>query len=69
MQLFAEKGDLSNKKRPKRDPGLPKRDPVGSSGGGSGEKGVGRREWGGGSGEEEVRRREEADRGEGEGIR
>ena len=42
MQLFAEKGDFSNKKRPKRDPksglgllrdpGLPKRDPVGSSG-------------------------------------
>ena len=41
MQLFAEKGDFSNKKRPKRDPksglgllrdpGLPKRDPVGSS--------------------------------------
>ena len=44
MQLFAEKGDFSNKKRPKRDPksglgllrdpGLPKRDPVGSSAGG-----------------------------------
>ena len=42
MQLFAEKRDFSNKKRPKsdpksglgllRDPGLPKRDPVGSSG-------------------------------------
>ena len=42
MQLFAEKGDFSNKKRPKRDPksglgllrdpGLPKRDPIGSSG-------------------------------------
>ena len=42
MQLFAEKGDFSNKKRPKRDPksglgllrdpGPPKRDPVGSSG-------------------------------------
>jgi hypothetical protein len=42
MQLFAEKGDFTNKKRPKRDPksglgllrdpGLPKRDPVGSSG-------------------------------------
>ena len=43
MQLFfAEKGDFSNKKRPKRDlksgldllrdPGLPKRDPVGRSG-------------------------------------
>ena len=42
MQLFAEKGDFSNKKRPKRDPksglgllrdpGLPKWDPVGSSG-------------------------------------
>ena len=41
MQLFAEKGDFSNKKRPKRDPksglgllrdpGLPKRNPVGSS--------------------------------------
>ena len=41
MQLSAEKGDFSNKKRPKRDPksglgllrdpGLPKRDPVGSS--------------------------------------
>ena len=41
MQLFAEKGDFSNKKRPKRDPksglgllrdpGVPKRDPVGSS--------------------------------------
>ena len=41
LQLFAEKGDFSNKKRPKRDPksglgllrdpGLPKRDPVGSS--------------------------------------
>ena len=41
MQLFAEKGDFSKKKRPKkdlksglgllRDPGLPKRDPVGSS--------------------------------------
>ena len=41
MQLFAEKGDFSNKKRPKSDPksgsgllrdlGLPKRDPVGSS--------------------------------------
>ena len=41
MQLFAEKGDFSNKKRPKRDPksglrllrdpGLTKRDPVGSS--------------------------------------
>ena len=41
MQLFAEKGDFSNKKRPKRDPksglgllrdpGLSKRDPVGSS--------------------------------------
>ena len=41
MQLFAEKGDFSNKKRPKRDPksglgllrdlGLRKRDPVGSS--------------------------------------
>ena len=41
MQIFAEKGDFSNKKRPKRDPksglgllrdpGLPKRDPVGSS--------------------------------------
>ena len=40
MQLFAEKGDFSNKKDlrdPKsgfgllRDPGLPKRDPVGSS--------------------------------------
>ena len=42
MQLFAEKGDFSNKnERPKRDPksglgllrdpGLPKRDPVGSS--------------------------------------
>ena len=34
MQLFAEKGDFSNKKRPKRDPksglGL-LRDPVGSS--------------------------------------
>ena len=39
--FFAEKGDFSNKKRPKRDPksglgllrdpGLPKRDPVGSS--------------------------------------
>ena len=42
MQLFAEKGDFSNKKRPKRDPnsglgllrdpGHPNRDPVGSSG-------------------------------------
>ena len=42
MPLFAEKGDFQNKKRPKRDPksdlgllrdpGLPKRDPVGSSG-------------------------------------
>ena len=42
MKLFAEKGDFSNKKRPKRDPigglgllrdpGPPKRDPVGSSG-------------------------------------
>ena len=42
MQLFAEKGDFSNKKWPKRDPksglsllrdlGLPKRNPVGSSG-------------------------------------
>ena len=42
MQLFAEKGDFSIKKRPKRDPksglgllrdlGLPKRDLVGSSG-------------------------------------
>ena len=42
MQVFAERGDFSNKKRPKRDPkkylgllrdpGLPKRDPVGSSG-------------------------------------
>ena len=42
LQLFAEKGDFSNKKRPKRDPksglgllrdpGPPKRDPVGSSG-------------------------------------
>ena len=41
MQLFAEKGDFSNKKRPKRDPksslgllrdqSLHKRDPVGSS--------------------------------------
>ena len=41
MHLLAEKGDFSNKKRPKRDPksglgllrdlGLPKRDPVGSS--------------------------------------
>ena len=41
IQLFAEMGDFSNKKRPKRDPknglgllrdpGLPKRDPVGSS--------------------------------------
>ena len=41
MQFFAEKGDFTNKKRPKidpksglgllRDPGLPKRDPVGSS--------------------------------------
>ena len=41
MQLFAEKGDFLNKKRPKRDPksglgllrdpGLPKRDPIGSS--------------------------------------
>ena len=41
-QFFAEKGDFSNKKIPKRDPksglgllrdpGLPKRDPVGSSG-------------------------------------
>ena len=41
MQLFAEKGDFSNKKRPKRDPqsglgllrdpGPPKRDPIGSS--------------------------------------
>ena len=39
--FFAEKGDFSNKKRPKRDPksglgllrdpGLPKRDPIGSS--------------------------------------
>ena len=47
MQLFAEKGDFSNKKRPKRDPksglgllrdpGLPKRDPVGSSARGSGD--------------------------------
>ena len=42
FNLFAEKGDFLNKKRPKRDPksglgllrdpGLPKRDPVGSSG-------------------------------------
>ena len=50
MQLFAEKGDFSNKKRPKRDPksglgllrdpGPPKRDPVGSSGGGAGTEGV-----------------------------
>ena len=38
MKRFAEKGDFSNKKRPKRDPksgldlGLLKRDPVGSSG-------------------------------------
>ena len=42
MQLFAKKGDFSNKKLPKRDaksglgllrdPGLPKGDPVGSSG-------------------------------------
>ena len=41
MQLFAEKGDFSNNKRPKRDPksclgllrdpGLPKRDPVGKA--------------------------------------
>ena len=41
LKLFDEKGDFSNKKRPKRDPksglgllrdlGLPKRDPVGSS--------------------------------------
>ena len=41
MQHFSEKQDFSNKKRPKRDPksglgllrdpGLPKRDPVGSS--------------------------------------
>ena len=41
MQLFAEQGDFSNKKGPKRDPksglgllrdpGLPKRDPVDSS--------------------------------------
>ena len=35
MQLFAEKGDFSNEKRPKRDPkrglGLHKRDPVDSS--------------------------------------
>ena len=41
MQLFDEKGDFSNKKRPKRDPnrglgllrdlGLPKRDLVGTS--------------------------------------
>ena len=41
MQLFADKGDFSNKKRPKRDQksgvgllrdqGLPKRDPIGSS--------------------------------------
>ena len=41
FKIFAEKGDFSNKKRPKRDPksglgllrdpGLPKRDPVGSS--------------------------------------
>ena len=41
MQFFAEKGDFQNKKRPKRDPqnglgllrdpGFPKRDPVGSS--------------------------------------
>ena len=41
MQLFSEKGDFTNKKRPKRDPksglgllrdlGPPKRDPVGSS--------------------------------------
>ena len=44
IQLFPEKGDFSNKKRPKRDPksvlgllrdpGLPKRDPVGSRGNG-----------------------------------
>ena len=50
MQLFAEKRDFSNKKRPKRDPksglgllrdpGPPKRDPIGSSGDGGGVSGA-----------------------------